>query len=114
MKTTVGQLKRLIREATGGMKVTVAHYGHGKSLDIDGKQYNLDNLVFDAYPDINDSLDTYADEVEMVRATLEVEDKLLKQHGVTHVVDEESFGDDRPHPVEEYLVKGQEMLGSYN
>jgi hypothetical protein len=111
MRTTVGKIRQFIREAAGPVIATV-QYGHGRALDIGGRQFNLTQMAHKANPGLRD--DPGPDGEYEDRAVIDIENGLLQRFGVTHVIDTESFGDDQPRPVAEYLKIGEERISDFS
>ena len=93
------------------MVVATVQYGHGRALDIGDQQFNLTQMAFERNPELQD--DVGPDGEYEDRATIAIENELLQQYGVTHVIDTEVFGDDQPHPVAEYMKIGEERLSDF-
>lgn len=90
-----------------GRKVTTVsmdHHGRYHTVDGDTVSWCMHTL-YDASTGMSDEeLNAHMEEEEAYDAGLKAfEERWLRDRGVTHVIDLEDFGDEREHPLEEYL-----------
>lgn len=74
----------------------------GRVHEIEGERYNVHELARRILPDLFEDESHEEEDEEFLCA---IEDALLTWFGVTHVVDIQDFGDEVPHPIEEFRAK---------
>ncbi len=109
MKLTLKKLRAVIREAvndsgpsgySAAMKVATVYVGEaGRVVEVDGVRHNVHQEAEATDP----NLDFDRDEEGYDAAVKRHEESLLRSSGVTHIVDYESFGNEEPHPLDQYL-----------
>jgi hypothetical protein len=101
-KITMGKLRAYLREVTV-MNIAAVNHDHGKSIDINRREYNITTLATNRNPRTL---------VEQACFEAEIETKLLREGGITHVVSQEDFNDRKPRSLAEYLDLREAQLGS--
>lgn len=84
--------------------VALDHHGRYHTLVGDTQSYCM-HALYDASTGMSDEeLDAHLEDEEAYDAGLKAfEEKWLREHGVTHIVDTEDFDDGLEHTLEEYL-----------
>lgn len=75
---------------------------NGRTVEIDGHYFNVHDVAREQHPGLDDLFDQ--DEDAYVQLVKDAEDALLHSHQVTHVIDPESFDDDKEHSLQEYMT----------
>lgn len=100
--TTMGKLRSYLREVAA-MNIAAVNEDHGKAVEINKREYNITTLAMNRKPH---------SVVEQACFEAEIETKLLREGGVTHIVSQEDFNDRKPRPLAEYLDLREAQLKS--
>ena len=96
----MGVLRAYLREVAA-MNIATVNQDHGKSIDINRREYNITTLAMNKDPH---SL------VEQACFEAEVETKLLREGKITHIISHDDFHDHKPRSLAEYLSLREEQL----